>query len=85
MNVTNLGLVDFYINCAKLFLIERCLVVKQIVIIFWSFIFGEVIGAIGGALEVMTYKPLTIGIVAALAALITSNGINLLSKSDSVK
>ncbi|WP_412990251.1 YjzD family protein [Pediococcus siamensis] len=58
---------------------------KQIVIIFWSFIFGEVIGAIGGALEVMTYKPLTIGIVAALAALITSNGINLLSKSDSVK
>ncbi|GEL14429.1 YjzD family protein [Pediococcus cellicola] len=58
---------------------------KQVVIIFWSFIFGEVIGAIGGALEVMTYKPLTIGIVAAVAALITSNGISLLSKSDSVK
>ncbi|AMV61572.1 integral membrane protein [Pediococcus damnosus] len=58
---------------------------KQIVIIFWAFIFGEVIGAIGGALEVMTYKPLTIGIVAALTALITSNGISLLSKSDSVK
>lgn len=58
---------------------------KQIVIIFWAFIFGEVIGAIGGALEVMPYKPLTIGIVAALTALITSNGISLLSKSDSVK
>ncbi|GAB5053957.1 MULTISPECIES: YjzD family protein [Pediococcus] len=58
---------------------------KQIVVIFWSFIFGEVIGAVGGALEVMTYKPLTIGIIAAVAALITSNGISLLSKSDSVK
>ncbi|KRN63639.1 YjzD family protein [Pediococcus inopinatus] len=58
---------------------------KQVVIIFWAFIFGEVIGAIGGALEVMTYKPLTIGIVAALVALITANGISLLSKSDSVK
>lgn len=51
---------------------------KQVVIIFWSFIFGEVIGAVGGALEVMTYKPLTIGIVAAVAALIASNGISLL-------
>ena len=58
---------------------------KQIVVIFWSFIFGEVIGAVGGALEVMPYKPLTIGIIAAVAALITSNGISLLSKSDSVK
>ncbi|GAB5053436.1 DUF2929 family protein [Pediococcus ethanolidurans] len=58
---------------------------KQVVIIFWSFIFGEVIGAVGGALEVMTYKPLTIGIVAAVAALIASNGISLLSSSDSVK
>lgn len=58
---------------------------KQVVIIFWAFIFGEVIGAIGGALEVMTYEPLTIGIVAALVALITANGISLLSKSDSVK
>ena len=58
---------------------------KQIVVIFWSFILGEVIGAVGGALEVMTYKPLTIGIIAAVAALITSNGISLLSKSDSVK
>ena len=26
---------------------------KQIVVIFWAFIFGEVLGYIGGALEVL--------------------------------
>ncbi|MFG1200170.1 DUF2929 family protein [Pediococcus acidilactici] len=29
---------------------------KQIVVIFWAFIFGEVLGYIGGALEVLPYS-----------------------------
>ena len=53
---------------------------RQITVIFWAFIFGEVIGYIGGALDALTYKPLTIGIVAAIVALITSNMIPFLSK-----
>jgi hypothetical protein len=53
---------------------------KQVVVIFWAFIFGEVLGYIGGKLEVLTYSPLTIGIVAAVVALLTSNLIPMLSK-----
>ena len=46
---------------------------KQIVVIFWAFIFGEVLGYIGGALEVLPYSSLEIGTMAAITALITSN------------
>ncbi|ABJ68150.1 YjzD family protein [Pediococcus pentosaceus] len=53
---------------------------KQIVVIFWAFIFGEVIGYIGGQLDALPYTPLEIGIVAAVVALITSNMIPLISK-----
>ncbi|KRN93176.1 YjzD family protein [Pediococcus stilesii] len=53
---------------------------KQIIVIFWAFIFGEVIGYIGGALDALPYKPLEIGVIAAIVALITSNMIPLLSK-----
>ncbi|MCT1176708.1 YjzD family protein [Pediococcus pentosaceus] len=53
---------------------------KQIVVIFWAFIFGEVIGYIGGQLDALPYTQLEIGIVAAVVALITSNMIPLISK-----
>ncbi|GEP18664.1 hypothetical protein IV88_GL000056 [Pediococcus argentinicus] len=53
---------------------------RQITIIFWAFIFGEVIGYIGGALDALPYQRFQIGIVAAIVALITSNMIPLLSK-----
>jgi len=52
---------------------------KQLVVIFWSVLFGEVIGYIGSALESMTYKPGEIGIVAANFALVTVNGISLIT------
>ncbi|KAF0426880.1 YjzD family protein [Pediococcus acidilactici] len=53
---------------------------KQIVVIFWAFIFGEVLGYIGGALEVLPYSSLEIGTMAAITALITSNLIPWISK-----
>ncbi|MFC6295991.1 YjzD family protein [Lactiplantibacillus daoliensis] len=52
---------------------------KQLVVIFWSVLFGEVIGYIGSALETMTYNPGEIGIVAAVFALVVVNGISLIT------
>lgn len=57
----------------------------NLVVIFWSVIFGEVIGYIGGALELMTYHKLSIGIVGAIVGLIFVNGIKLLSGSGAKK
>lgn len=54
----------------------------NLVVIFWAIIFGEVIGYIGGQLEVMTYMPMQIGVVATIAALIFTNGVKLVSNSD---
>ncbi|BDZ30987.1 YjzD family protein [Lactiplantibacillus sp. WILCCON 0030] len=52
---------------------------KQLVIIFWSVLFGEVIGYIGSALETMTYNFGEIGIISAVFALIVVNGISLIT------
>ena len=54
---------------------------KQIVVIFWSFIFGEVLGYIGGALNALPYHPLQVGIVGALVGLIATNMITMLSRA----
>ncbi|KRM59428.1 DUF2929 family protein [Secundilactobacillus malefermentans] len=53
----------------------------NLVVIFWAIIFGEVIGYIGSALEVMTYSPFTIGIVTAVIGVIFVNGIHFLGIS----
>jgi hypothetical protein len=53
---------------------------KQVVVIFWAFIFGEIIGYIGGKLDALPYTPLEIGIIAAVVALLTANMITLISK-----
>lgn len=52
---------------------------SNLVVIFWSVIFGEVVGYIGGTLEQMTWKPLQLGILMAVVAV---NGIALLSRDD---
>ncbi|AVK60447.1 DUF2929 domain-containing protein [Lactobacillus sp. CBA3605] len=52
---------------------------KQIMVIVWSVIFGEVIGYIGGALEQMTYNFGEIGLVSAIFALIMVNGISYIT------
>ncbi|KRM93795.1 hypothetical protein FC56_GL000513 [Lentilactobacillus senioris DSM 24302 = JCM 17472] len=49
-------------------------------IIFWSFIFGEIIGYIGSALELMPYSALQVGITAVITAVASVNGIYLLQK-----
>ncbi|MFC6253424.1 YjzD family protein [Secundilactobacillus hailunensis] len=54
----------------------------NLVVIFWAVIFGEVIGYIGSQLELMNYVPMQIGIVATIAALIFTNGVKLVSNSD---
>lgn len=67
-------------------MIERCnsmkIIEANLVVIFWAFIFGEVIGYIGSKLEVMTYSPLTIGIVAVIVGLVFTNGLKLLGRAD---
>ncbi|KIO94733.1 Integral membrane protein [Levilactobacillus brevis] len=45
-------------------------------------IFGEVVGYIGGTLEQMTWKPLQLGILMAVVAVVAVNGIALLSRDD---
>ncbi|WP_268913124.1 DUF2929 family protein [Lentilactobacillus sp. SPB1-3] len=56
------------------------LIISNIVAIFWAFIFGEVIGYIASALELMPYSSLEIGITAAITVFIAVNGIYLISK-----
>ncbi|WP_125580462.1 YjzD family protein [Levilactobacillus cerevisiae] len=55
---------------------------SNLVVIFWSVIFGEVIGYIGGTLKQMTWEPMKIGIWMAIIAVIAVNGIALLSRDD---
>ncbi|GAY73064.1 DUF2929 family protein [Lentilactobacillus kosonis] len=52
----------------------------NIVTVFWALIFGEVIGYIASALELMPYSIGQIGCVAALTAFIATNGILLISR-----
>ncbi|MBU7447739.1 MULTISPECIES: YjzD family protein [Lactiplantibacillus] len=52
---------------------------RQLTIIFWSVLFGEVIGYIGGALEQLSYNHGEIGIVAAVFALIVVNSITYIT------
>lgn len=54
----------------------------NLVVIFWAVIFGEVLGYIGGSLEVMTYNAMEIGVIAAIVGLIFTNGVRLLGASD---
>ena len=55
------------------------MMMKQITIIVWAVLFGEVIGYIGGALEQLSYDPGRIGIIAAIFALIVVNGITYIT------
>lgn len=57
----------------------------NLVVVFWAVIFGEVIGYIGGALELMTYNYLQLGIIGAVVGVILVNGIHLLGRSDTKK
>ncbi|RRK11001.1 DUF2929 family protein [Lactiplantibacillus garii] len=52
---------------------------KQLTIIVWAVLFGEVIGYIGGALETLSWNPGEIGIISAVFALIVVNGITLIT------
>ncbi|UQS86550.1 YjzD family protein [Nicoliella spurrieriana] len=54
-------------------------VIANITVIFWAFIFGDVLGYINSALSSVTVNYVGVGIVAAVVALIAVNGINLLS------
>ncbi len=52
---------------------------KQLTIIVWAVLFGEVIGYIGGSLEQLSYEPGRIGLVAAIFGLIVVNGITIIT------
>lgn len=57
----------------------------NLVVIFWSIIFGEVIGYVGGSLELMSYNAFQLGIVASIVGLIFVIGVHLLGQSDMFK
>lgn len=57
----------------------------NLVVIFWSIIFGEVIGYVGGSLELMSYNALQLGIIASIVGLIFVIGVHLLGQSDMLK
>ncbi|WP_283678783.1 DUF2929 family protein [Lentilactobacillus sp. Marseille-Q4993] len=56
------------------------IILANIVAVFWAFIYGEVIGYIASALEVLPYNKLSIGCVAALTTFIAVNGFYLVSR-----
>lgn len=57
------------------------IITANIVAIFWAIVYGEIIGYIGSALEVMPYNPGVIGLTAAIVALIGVNGAYFLSRT----
>ncbi len=48
---------------------------SNLIVVVWAVIFGEIIGYIGGTLEKMTYDPMTVGAITAVAAFVAVNGI----------
>ncbi|MFC6273959.1 YjzD family protein [Levilactobacillus tangyuanensis] len=51
---------------------------RNIVVVVWAFIFGEVLGFITSTLSQMNYNWVTVGIVSAVAGFIAINGFELL-------
>ncbi|KRM89688.1 YjzD family protein [Liquorilactobacillus vini] len=49
---------------------------KQLVTLFWGFIYGEVIGYIGSALTGATFSPLADGLTAMVIGFILVNILN---------
>ncbi|MHA8111169.1 DUF2929 family protein [Lactobacillaceae bacterium Melli_B4] len=54
-------------------------IIANITVIFWAFIFGDVLGYINSALSEASVNYLGVGITAAVVALIAVNSINLLA------
>ncbi len=54
--------------------------IKNIVVLFWAFLLGEVLGYIGGQLQGATADPTQMGIVAMVTAFIAVNAITAISK-----
>ncbi|MCF6165544.1 hypothetical protein LROSL1_1348 [Furfurilactobacillus rossiae] len=52
---------------------------RYLTVIFWGFIWGEVIGYIGGQLELLQYSSFEIGIVAAVVCLVTSVATHMMA------
>ena len=53
----------------------------NLTVIFWSFIFGMIVGYIGGDLAGASVSYVEAGITAAVAAVIAVNGVRLFQKS----
>ncbi|MEY8662781.1 YjzD family protein [Ligilactobacillus faecis] len=54
---------------------------KQLTILFWGFIYGEVIGYILSALSGSTFEPLSSGLIAMVAGWIAVNCLTPFIKS----
>ncbi|UQS85432.1 YjzD family protein [Apilactobacillus apisilvae] len=52
---------------------------KNLIVIFWSAIFGEIIGYIVSQLENYAYNSTTIAVVTVITALILVNGVTAIS------
>ncbi|TPR13876.1 MULTISPECIES: DUF2929 family protein [Apilactobacillus] len=52
---------------------------KNLTVVFWSAIFGEIIGYIVGQLESQTYSSISIAVVTVITALILVNCVTLIS------
>lgn len=56
-------------------------IISNLLVIFWAFIFGEIIGYIASQLTQLTYNTTEIGIVSAVVVVITVNCVSLISKN----
>ncbi|HAT55050.1 MAG TPA: DUF2929 domain-containing protein [Lactobacillus sp.] len=57
---------------------------RYLTVIFWGFIWGEVIGYIGGQLELLNYNAYEIGIVSAIVCLVVSTATHLMADKPAV-
>ncbi|CAI2603347.1 hypothetical protein AKUA2003_07880 [Apilactobacillus kunkeei] len=55
-------------------------IISNLLVIFWSVIFGEIIGYIASQLTGLSYNINEIGVVSAVVVLIAVNALTLISK-----
>ena len=54
------------------------LIAKELTVLFWGFIYGEVFGYIVAPLSNATFSPLTSGIIAMIGAFIIINALHFI-------
>lgn len=59
-----------YANYAKISKVERGGGMKEIIVVIWALVLGQLVGYIGSAVTSLAYSPVTVAIISAIFGLI---------------